>query len=139
MSLSVLIVDDSPVMRGFIRRVINLSGLEISGCLEAANGVEALSQLHQGKVDVVLTDINMPVMNGEELVRNMKSEGLLADIATVVVSTDATEQRIRKLIELGAHGYVTKPFTPEVLRETLEKVLEGMGAAAQGCQSEGQP
>jgi two-component system chemotaxis response regulator CheY len=130
MAFSVLIVDDSPVMRSFIRRVINLCGLDISYCLEAADGLEALVCLREKKIDIVLTDVNMPGMNGEELVRRMKTDGMLPNTATIVISTDATEQRIGRMIALGAHGYVTKPFSPELLREKLESVLEGIHHAA---------
>lgn len=124
MAFSVLIVDDSPVMRGFIRRVMGLTGLEVGACLEASEGREALAHLRRQAVDLVLTDINMPGMNGEELLRQMKFEGMLERIPTLVVSTDATEQRMHKMMKLGARGYVTKPFSPEVLRERLEQVLE---------------
>ncbi len=124
MAFSVLIVDDSPLMRGFIRRVMILSGIEIGVCLEASDGREALSLLRQQTVDVVLTDINMPGMNGEELLRQMQSEGLLARIPTLVVSTDATEHRMHKMIHLGARAYITKPFSPELLLERLKQVLE---------------
>ena len=124
MPFSVLIVDDSPVMRGFIRRVIHLTGLEVATYLEASDGRAALSLLRQQPVDLVLTDINMPGMNGEELLRQMKFEGFLKKIPTLVVSTDATEQRVKKMLELGARGYVTKPFSPEVLKQRLEEVLK---------------
>ena len=123
MGYSVLIVDDSPAMRGFIRRVMNLSGFELSECLEASHGEDALAQLHKHAVDVVLTDINMPRMDGEEMLRRLDSEGLLQGLPVVVISTDATRDRIRRMLELGASGYISKPFTPEALREELERVL----------------
>ena len=124
MPFSVLIVDDSPVMREFIRRVIHFTGIEVANYLEASDGRQALLLLRKQPVDLVLTDINMPGMNGEELLRQMKFEGLLEKIPTLVVSTDATEQRIEKMLQLGARGYVTKPFSPEILRERLEAVLK---------------
>ena len=123
MGLRILIVDDSPVMRSFVRRVMRLSGVEIDVCSEASNGVEALECLHSQPVDLVLTDINMPKMNGVDLLREMKLAGLLARIPTLVISTDATEHRIHDMIEMGASGYVAKPFSPEVLREQLDRVL----------------
>ena len=76
MPYSVLIVDDSPVMRSFIRRVMRLSGFEVGECLEASNGEEALAQLKEHGVDVILTDINMPKMNGEELLRELEASGV---------------------------------------------------------------
>lgn len=123
MKLNVLIVDDSPAMRVFVRRVLDSSGLEIERCLEASNGQEALDLLKDNWVDVVLTDINMPTMDGEELLRTMAEHEILRAIPVLVVSTDRTECRIRKMLSLGAKGYVTKPFTPETLREKLEDSL----------------
>lgn len=73
MALNIMIVDDSPVMRAFIRKVVSLTGLDIGECCEAADGEEALRLLRERWVDLVLTDINMPRMNGEELVRRMEA------------------------------------------------------------------
>jgi two-component system, chemotaxis family, chemotaxis protein CheY len=123
MAYSVLIVDDSPVMRSFIRRVLRLSGFEVGECMEAGNGEEALTTLSAHRVDVILTDINMPGMNGEELLRRLCADGVLKRIPAVVISTDATNERIVRMIELGAQGYMSKPFTPETLRGELERVL----------------
>lgn len=92
--------------------------------MEATDGEDALSQLETNWVDVVLTDINMPRMNGEELVRRMYQDELMRGIPVVVVSTDSTESRMKTMMELGARGYVTKPFHPEKLRSELERVLE---------------
>jgi len=123
MPYSVLIVDDSPVMRSFIRRVMTLSGFEVRECFEASNGEEALTQLGAHAVDVILTDINMPTMNGEELLRRLGAEGVLKSVPALVISTDATRDRIQRMLALGAEGYMTKPFSPESLREELERVL----------------
>ncbi|HTB18882.1 MAG TPA: response regulator [Bryobacteraceae bacterium] len=123
MAYTVLIVDDSPVMRSFIRRVLGMSGFEIGECVEAGNGIEALAQLGTHPVDIILTDINMPQMNGEELLRKLGADGVLKSIPAVVISTDATNERILRMIALGAKGYMSKPFTPETLREELERVL----------------
>ncbi len=118
-----LIVDDSTVMRGFIRRVMDLSGFPFQTVLEASDGAEALQVLADNWVDVVLTDINMPNMNGEELVRRLEQDDLLRSIPVVVVSTDSTDSRIHQMRLLGAKGYVKKPFQPETLRDELERVL----------------
>ncbi|HTQ53350.1 MAG TPA: response regulator [Bryobacteraceae bacterium] len=123
MAFRVLIVDDSTVMRGFIRRIMLLSGLEASAFLEAGDGNEALNVLRREWVDVVLTDINMPGMDGEELLRSLGTDELLKSVPVVVVSTDGTEKRIGRMLALGARGYVKKPFLPETLREELERVL----------------
>jgi len=121
----VLIVDDSPVMRAFIRRIIVLSGMEGAGFLEASDGREALRLLRAEWVDVVLTDINMPTMDGEEFVRCLAADDMLKSLPVVIVSTDGTESRMRQMLALGARGYVKKPFLPETLREELERVLRG--------------
>jgi len=119
----ILIVDDSPAMRTFIRRVIDLSGFDASLCAEASNGKEALRILRDEWVDAILTDINMPVMDGETLLRELAADPMLNSIPAIVVSTDATESRIGRLLALGARGYVTKPFAPEDLRAELERTL----------------
>jgi two-component system chemotaxis response regulator CheY len=124
MAYRVMIVDDSRSMRAFVRRVMDLSGFEVDSCLNAANGAEALALLNHQPVDIVLTDINMPEMNGEDFVRQMGEREEFRSIPVVVVSTDGTQNRIRRLLDLGAKGYVVKPFSPEALRAELERVLE---------------
>ncbi len=123
MAYCVMIVDDSRSMRSFVRRVMDLSGFEVDSCFDAANGAEALALLHAHPVDIILTDINMPEMNGEEFVRELEQEEKFRSIPVVVVSTDATQNRIRRMLDLGAKGYVVKPFSPEALRGELERVL----------------
>ncbi|HZU25593.1 MAG TPA: response regulator [Bryobacteraceae bacterium] len=124
MAWRVLVVDDSPVMRGFIRRVIRLSGFDAAECLEAGDGEQALRVLRSQAVDVILTDINMPVMDGEELMEQLAADDRLRSIPVLVVSTDATKLRMARMTELGALGYLSKPFSPEMLRSELERVLE---------------
>jgi len=123
MAYRVLIVDDSPAMRTFVRRVIDLSGFELSECFEASNGTEALELLRTEWVDAILTDINMPGMDGEEFLRRLSLDELLRSIPAIVISTDATSHRIASMTSLGARGYVTKPFLPETLRTELERTL----------------
>jgi two-component system chemotaxis response regulator CheY len=123
MAYRVLIVDDSPAMRTFVRRVIELSGFELSHCFEAANGEEALGLLRNEWVDAILTDVNMPGVDGEELLRRLAADEMLRSIPVIVVSTDGTQNRISRLLSLGARGYVTKPFLPETLRGELERIL----------------
>jgi two-component system, chemotaxis family, chemotaxis protein CheY len=122
-SLQILIVDDCPAMRAFIRRVIKLSGMDVGNYFEAANGEEALAILAAHPVDAVLTDINMPVMDGEEFVRRMRASELLRGTPVIVISTDATINRIHTMQALGATGYLQKPFGPEQLRNELDRVL----------------
>jgi len=79
-------------------------------------------------VDVILTDINMPKMNGEEFLRRLEEKGTLRSVPTLVISTDATKNRILRMLSLGADGYMTKPFSPESLREELERILGARNA-----------
>jgi len=123
MAYRVLITDDSPAMRAFVRRVIELSGFELSHCFEAGDGEEALELLRREWVDAILTDINMPGVDGEELLRRLAADEMLRSVPAIVISTDATENRISRLMSLGARGYVTKPFRPETLRSELERIL----------------
>jgi|WetSurMetagenome_2_1015567.scaffolds.fasta_scaffold431155_2 two-component system, chemotaxis family, chemotaxis protein CheY len=123
MAYRVLIVDDSPTMRSFIRRVIEISGFDCGLCLEAANGEAALRVLEVDSVDLILTDINMPTMNGEQFMRRLAADERLRSIPVLVVSTDRSEHRIQQMLALGAKGYLPKPFTPEALREELECLL----------------
>ncbi len=123
MAYRVLVVDDSPAMRSFIRRILNLSGFAVSEFVEAANGLDALDILHQRNVDVVLTDINMPRMNGEELVRQLDQDHKLRRLPVLVVSGDSSDVRVKRLMDSGARGYLPKPFSPEKLRAELDRVL----------------
>lgn len=130
MAFQILVVDDSPAMRQFIRRVLDLSGLDAARYLEASNGRCALDVLSKEWVDVVLTDINMPEMDGEELVRRMEKDELLRSIPVLVISTDASGHRIATMMGLGAKGYVKKPFLPETLRKEVERVMGVENAGA---------
>lgn len=119
----VMIVDDSPVMRSFVKRTLDIAGLVVSECLEAGNGSEALARLGSAGVDLILTDINMPVMDGQGLIASLKSDPRFSSIPVVVVSTDSTEQRVGELLRLGASGYIRKPFPPEKICEVLCRIF----------------
>jgi two-component system chemotaxis response regulator CheY len=123
MAFHLMVVDDSAAMRAFIVRVIWLSGLDVGMCMQASNGQEALDLLRANWIDIVLTDVNMPVMNGEEFVRCMEEDEMLRTIPVLVVSTDGSEHRVQRMMSLGAKGYVKKPFSPELLRKSMEQVL----------------
>jgi two-component system, chemotaxis family, chemotaxis protein CheY len=128
MALRVLIVDDSPAMRSFISRVVELSGLEVAAYFQAADGAEALRLLDSQQVDLILTDINMPGTDGEQFMARLRQDPVRRRIPVVVVSSDATASRIERMMAMGARGYLTKPFSPELLREELDRVLESAHA-----------
>jgi len=110
-------------MRSFVRRVMQLSGLDVNQYLEAANGAEALDVAASQQIDAVFTDINMPIMDGEEFVRRLRQQPAFNHTPVIVISTDATANRIENMIALGASGYIQKPFGPEQLRNETERVL----------------
>ena len=126
MSMNVLIVDDSGVMRAMILKTLRLSGLPLGDVYQAANGKEGLELLEENWIDLVLVDINMPVMNGEEMIARMMENPEMKDIPKLVVSTEGSEKRILKLEALGAR-LIHKPFTPETIRDTIQEML-GIGA-----------
>ena len=126
MSLNVLVVDDSAVMRSMIIRTLRMSGVPVDEIHEAADGVEGLEQLSQNWIDLALVDINMPVMNGVQLLIRMHADERIRDIPVIIASTEGSETRIRELMDKGARGYVRKPFHPEQIRDVL---LPFVGAA----------
>jgi two-component system chemotaxis response regulator CheY len=129
MTKRLMIVDDSPVMRSFVRRTLQIAGLQMETCTEASNGAEALEKLAESEVDLILTDINMPVLDGEGLLRALQVDPELKRIPVVVVSTDSTDHRVEALMGLGARGYVKKPFQPERLGQVLAGIFPEWAAA----------
>ncbi len=125
MAFSILIVDDSPAMRRVVRRVVDLSGFDIGKYLEAGDGCQALTVLHAEHVDLIVTDINMPVMDGEQLLLAIRSDRDLAGIPVLVVSTDQSAARVQYMMDHGANGYISKPFVPAALSEQMYKLLGG--------------
>ncbi len=125
MSYQILVVDDAGPMRKMIARAAGMSGLPIGEILEAGDGREALSLLATRWVDVVFADINMPTMNGIELVEHMSRDPLLRQVPVVVVSTERSEERIAHLKRLGVRAYLPKPCRPETIREVVLELLAG--------------
>ncbi len=123
MVLNILIVDDSEVMRKVIRRIMNLSGFELGIVMEAEHGEEALTVLDENWIDVVISDINMPVMSGIELLKRIKATESMASTPVIVVSTEGRSERIEEIMNLGASGFITKPFNPEDIRSVISDAL----------------
>jgi two-component system, chemotaxis family, chemotaxis protein CheY len=118
MSLNVLVVDDSAVMRAIIIKTLRLSGLPIGEVHQAANGREGLQALDSNWIDLALVDINMPEMNGEEMLDAVRMNPNTISLPVVVVSTEGSDTRIEMLHQKGAE-FVHKPFAPEILRDTI--------------------
>jgi len=127
MSFNVLIVDDSGAMRSVIKKIINMSGFKMNECFEAANGLEALEKLKNSWVDVIISDVNMPEMNGLELLQSLKQDPLHQSIPVIIVSTEGSSERMNEAIKWGAKGFIKKPFLPEDIRGILYNVI-GVGA-----------
>jgi two-component system, chemotaxis family, chemotaxis protein CheY len=123
MSYNILIVDDSRTMRQVIKKALGLSGFRVGECLEAGNGKEALEVLSKTWVDLILSDIHMPVMDGFGLLQALKEDENWRDLPVVMITTEANEQRLEEAVALGAKGYIRKPFTPENIRSFLSRVM----------------
>jgi two-component system chemotaxis response regulator CheY len=123
MGKSLMIIDDSATMRKIVMRTVRMSGLEFELIEEAGSGVEALEKLKAAPVDVMLCDINMPEMNGPELVKQARLLPGCSATKIVMVSTESAQELIDQLLANGANGYITKPFTPEKFREKLTPLL----------------
>lgn len=123
MAYNILVVDDSSPMRAVIRKTIEISGFSVGEYFEAADGIGALEILESNWVDLVVTDYNMPEMNGLELIEEMKKKELFSAIPIVVVTTEGSEQMVQQFLEKGAAGYIQKPFTPEDIREKLNDII----------------
>lgn len=123
MPYTILVTDDSSTTRAIIKRTITLSGVSVGQVLEAGDGVQALEQLRAARVDLLFLDLNMPNMNGLELITEMRVDTRLARIPICVVSSEATDSRREQLSELGVQGYIRKPFTPEQIRGVIQSIL----------------
>ncbi len=122
MALNILIVDDSAVMRGMVRKTIEMSNIPIGEVHEAENGQEGLDVLDNNWIDLALVDIHMPVMTGEEMIQKVRENPETADLAVIVVSSESDKSRIQILEKKGAK-FIHKPFTPESLSETVTGML----------------
>jgi two-component system, chemotaxis family, chemotaxis protein CheY len=123
-NLRALIVDDSSVMRKIVERSLRQAGLGIGQILEAGNGAEALAALQTNKVDLILCDINMPVMDGLEFVKQLAGVENAKGVPVVMITTEGSEGHVVQALSAGARGYIRKPFTPDQVRQHVLPVLE---------------
>ena len=119
----VLIVDDSSVMRKIVERSLRQAGFDLGQVLEASNGAEGLDLIRQHSVDLILSDINMPTMDGIEFVRQLQTIESAKSVPVVMVSTEGSEARVVEAISRGAKGYIRKPFTPDQVKERVSPLL----------------
>ncbi|MCD6306865.1 MAG: response regulator [Deltaproteobacteria bacterium] len=123
MGINLLIVDDSSVMRAMILKTMRMAGLDLAEVHEAANGKEGLEFLDKHWIDLAVVDINMPVMNGEEMIDRMRENHEMKDTPVVVISTEGSKARIESLQHKGA-VFIHKPFSPETIRDTVKHLLK---------------
>ena len=123
MSCNVLIVDDSPILRRAVTKVVKLAGVAEDYIHEAGNGQEALEVIETVWIDLVLLDLNMPVMDGEEFAKHVHERDDLGHVAIVVVSTESNRERLDRMKDYGVVETLHKPFEPEDLCRLISKVL----------------
>ena len=118
-----LIVDDSSVMRKIVERSLRQAGLDTMVVFEAGNGIDGLEMLKAERVDLILSDINMPSMDGLEFLRQIRAQNLAPGIPVVMITTESSEEHVKQAILAGAQGYIRKPFTPEQVKERVLPLL----------------
>jgi two-component system chemotaxis response regulator CheY len=123
----ILIVDDSSVMRKIVERSLRQAGLELAEVVEAGNGIEALAAVREGMFDLILSDINMPAMDGIEFLRQLGTIETAKGTPVVMVTTEGSESRVVEALSIGAKGYIRKPFTPDQIKERVTPLLGVLG------------
>jgi two-component system, chemotaxis family, chemotaxis protein CheY len=125
MPICALIIDDSSVMRKIVERSLRQAGIDLAQVLEAGNGAEALVVLQTHTVDLILCDINMPVMDGLEFMKQLPGVANAKDVPVVMITTEGSESHVVQALSYGARGYIRKPFTPAEVKEHVIPVLAG--------------
>jgi two-component system chemotaxis response regulator CheY len=123
MAMDVLIVDDSAAIRKILQRVLRQTEMPIGNIHEAGDGVEALDMLSKNKVGLVLSDINMPNMDGLEFLSKLKADAANKDVPVIMITTEGNQNKVMEAVNLGAAGYVRKPFTTEQIKEKLTGIV----------------
>ena len=124
--LKIPIVDDAAVMRKIIERALRQAGLDLVEVREAGNGAEALVEVQKGSLDIILSDINMPVMDGLEFLKTLPTIPAAKGVPVIVITTEGSEARVVEALSAGAKGYLRKPFTPEQVKERVGPLLAGV-------------
>jgi two-component system chemotaxis response regulator CheY len=124
MDSDILVVDDSAAIRKILTRVLRQTGMAIQTIHEAGDGQDALALMGQHRIDLVLSDINMPKMDGLQLLASIKASPQWQNIPVVMITTEGGETKVAEAVRLGAAGYVRKPFTADQIKEKLVGILE---------------
>jgi len=119
MPANILIVDDSAAIRKILQRVLRQAELPLGQIYEAGDGVQALEAMNANSVDLVLSDINMPNMDGLQLLAQIKANPQWHAVQVVMITTEGNQARVMEAVGLGAAGYVRKPFTADQIKEKL--------------------
>lgn len=125
--MQILVVDDFSTMRRIVKNVLRELGF--SNIKEAEDGKAALQVLRSSKIDFIVTDWNMPVMDGLTLLKNVRADAQLKSIPVLMVTAEAKREQIIEAAQSGVNGYVVKPFTAQTLKEKMEKVFERINAS----------
>lgn len=123
MPLDVLIVDDSAAIRKILQRVLRQADVDVGQVYEAGDGLEALETLKKHKVHLVLADVNMPNMNGIQLLAQIKANAEWASVPVIMVTTEGSQSKVMEAAQLGAAGYIRKPFSAEQIKDKLANLL----------------
>ncbi len=123
MPLDVLIVDDSAAIRKILQRVLRQADVDVGQVYEAGDGLEALETLKKHKVHLVLADVNMPNMNGIQLLAQIKANAEWASLPVIMVTTEGSQSKVMEAAQLGAAGYIRKPFSAEQIKDKLANLL----------------
>ena len=119
MPVDVLIVDDSAAIRKILQRMLKQAGLDVGNVLQAGDGIEALEKLGGQSVGLILSDINMPNMDGIQLLATLKSSPEFRHVPVIMITTEGSEGKVMEALQLGASGYLRKPFTADQIKEKL--------------------
>jgi len=121
--MRILIVDDSSVMRKIVERSLRQAGLDHMLVMEAGSGTDGLEVLRSQPVHLILSDINMPSMDGLEFLRQIRAQNLAPGVPVVMITTESSEEHVKQAILCGAQGYIRKPFTAEQVKERVLPLL----------------
>ena len=123
-NMRILVVDDFSTMRRIVRGILRQLGFE--NIVEAENGTEAFKAVQDGGIDFVVSDWNMPVMNGLDLLKNIRAEESIKNTPLLMVTAEALKENVVMAISAGANNYVVKPFTPDVLEEKMTAIFKNL-------------